>query len=83
MFHISQPNIFIVTNDICLGDVFSPTLIGLTPAGLAQGMGTAPLVPWPNGHCDRLPFEVQASPTSLNPNNWHMLVQPFQCINQL
>ena len=38
MFHIPGPNIFIVTNDIHLGGVFSPTMIGPMLAGLAQDM---------------------------------------------
>jgi len=71
MFHIPDQNIFVVTNDIRLGGMFSPTLIGPTLAGLAQGMGMAPLLPWPNGPGDSLPFRVWALPRSLNPNNWH------------
>jgi len=46
MFHIMEPHLFILTNDVGLGGVFSPTLIGLTPAALAQGMGVA--LPAPN-----------------------------------
>src|ERR1700676_5318848 len=42
MFHVTTPHLFIFTNDISLGSVFSPTLIGPTPAVLAQGMGAPP-----------------------------------------
>lgn len=71
MFRVPTPNILIVTNDVCLGGVYSPTLLGPTPAALAHGMGM-PHVQWPNGPGDRLPFGVRNAPGSNNPNNWRI-----------
>ena len=75
MFRITQPHLFVVTNDIGLGGVFSPTLIGPTPAVLAQGMGVAPPAPWPNGHGDRLPYGLRSIHGSFDPNNWRLPVR--------
>jgi hypothetical protein len=71
MFHIPLPNLFITTDNIQLGGIYSPTLIGLTPMGLSQGMGGAPPPLWPNGIGDELPFRVQPHNATYYPNNWN------------
>jgi len=72
MYHVPRRRVLMVTNRVQLGGVSSPTLLGPTPAALAQGMGHIPPAPWPNGPGDRLPFGVRRVPTSLDPNNWRV-----------
>jgi virulence-associated protein VapD len=74
MFHVT-PHIFIVTNRIRLGGVFSPTLLGPTPSLLAQGMGAPPPPNWPNGPADHLPLSVRNVQSSMNPNSWRLPVR--------
>lgn len=71
MFRVPTPNLLIVTNDVQLGGMYSPTLLGPTPIFLAHGHGL-PHHQWPAGGGDRLPFGVRNIPGSTNPNNWRM-----------
>jgi hypothetical protein len=71
MLRVPTPNLLIVTNDVRLGGVYSPTLLGPTPAVLAHGMGV-PHAQWPNGAGDRLPFGVRYTPGSTDRNNWRV-----------
>lgn len=66
MFSIPHPHSFIVTNNLQLGGLYSPALLGPTPAGLSEGMGAPPPPPWPNGPGDRLPFGVRPGNASFN-----------------
>jgi hypothetical protein len=74
MFYIIYPHVTIVTNMVRLGGILSPTLIGPTPAALAQGLGIAPPPPWPNGQDDELPFSVHQDQSSLNREHWRLPV---------
>lgn len=72
MYRVPRRHVLMVTNQVRLGGILSPVLVGPTPAALAQGMGHIPQAPWPNGPGDQLPFGVRRVPTSLDPNNWRV-----------
>jgi hypothetical protein len=72
MFHVPEPQLLIVTDDVRLGGIFSPIIVGPTPAGLSQGIGGAPPALWPNGPGDELPSGVRDIDGSWDPNNWRL-----------
>jgi hypothetical protein len=72
MIHVPLPHLLDVTDAVQLGGIFSPTLVGPTPTGLARGMGVAPPAPWPNGPGDILPVGVRPLPPSFITNNWRL-----------
>ena len=61
-----------VTSNNSLGGIFSPELVGPTPANLALGLGGVPPEHWPHGPGDTLPFGVQDNLNSMIPNNWRV-----------
>ena len=72
MFRVPRRHVLVVTNQVRLGGIFSPNLLGPTPADLAVGIGHIPPANWPNNQGDRLPPGVRQGPTSWNADNWRI-----------
>ena len=72
MFRVPRRHVLVVTNQVRLGGIFSPNLLGPTPADLAVGIGHIPPANWPNNRGGRLPPGVRQGPTSWNADNWRI-----------